>query len=404
MHDPQRHRPRLRTRPRGWVSAGAITTAMAVLAATPAGADDCQRTGGIFTTGSWVARGIEIGGQLDDGFGTINLHATGDFALQVDKTGQASGGLTLEGGSGSVMDGTDLSHAETTFAIEAELGGVANLVTATGTMRASMSGEIDVSGADGIGLPGAGDEMPDFTNEIERPWDTTIVPTSASCNQAMGTFGGLLEYDSDGSLVESEGGGIGTVWFAYRRGPSLDEREVEDEFVALIESAEVVLAQDPVDPDTLALFVADALSFDAMITAAVRCDDADLGGLTPGNPAYDLLRNVVNQAMQKVINAAAGGSIRTTDLAYLATLYLQSGVLGWRGPAGECSAADPTDETGSSIFNQLEDIFLGRYRQLRGDLETASGDLHDSIEQEMQVITATAYQLGMTRLMTEVES
>lgn len=361
------------------IATGAVVV---LIGGTVADAAPC-RAQPAFGPGNWRSRTFDMSDQFDDGFGTLNLWGQGGFELTVDRDGVATGEFRLAGGAGSVMDdGTDQSHAETTYEIVAQLSGTGTYLDATGEMHASMSGEIDVAGTDGVGLPGThNDEMPDFTNEFTRPWVSHLQPTVSGCGAAIGQYGTGDEADP------------GTMWYAYRLLGTEPDVDLGAQLDALVDEAMFVWSMDPIDTDVLAAFVLHALAFDGLVSSTAACHPGELDGLTNGNPQYELLSRVVTKAVITFAETAMRGAYATTDVIDVATLLVESAAVGFRNPAGECSGATP-DEIAIGALNTLEDVLLQRYRLAEEQGNAA----------EMTMISTAAYQLGFQRVMEEVES
>ena len=381
-----------------WLAAVAAPLSLAVFAAGPARAqEDCEPTTGVFSPGVWTSHSVETSGQSDDGLSTLNIYAAGDFALTVDDLGQATGGLTIEGVGGAVMNnGIDKSNMTASYTIEAQLMGTGAHVEATGEMVTDMSGSIDTRGADGkswledeYGV----DEDMEFGNTFTLPWSTTITPTHANCNTAFGTFGDTpLSYGDDGTLNTYENE-ITTTWLAVRHGQSEGADDIEATFIELMEDADFVLNMDPIDTDVLAQFVFDMFAFDSLLASAEYCEKVDLGGLAPGNPAYEMLRSTMLNTVRVFVNAADSGAYTTQDVINVTRLYVQSASLGWRGATGECLQPNVNNEGALDQFVRIEDVLIERYQ-----LASEGND-----QQEMAAIVTAAYQFGMPRLIAEVE-
>ena len=152
-------------------------------------------------------------------------------------------------------------------------------------------------------------------------------------------------------------------------------------------------SMEPVDTDVLAAFVLHALAFDGLVSSTAACHPDEMEGLVEGNPTYELLRSIVTKAVVTFAETAMTGAYRTSDVIDVAILLVESAAVGFRNPSGECSGAGP-DEASIGALNTLEDVLLRRYR-----LAEDAGD-----RAEMATISAAAYQLGMQRIMEEVES
>lgn len=379
------------------MSAVAAPLSIAVFAAAPARAadPDCNPTQGVFSPGRWRSDSIETSGQVRDGLSTLVTYGHGSFVIEVNDVGEASGGLSMEGVAGAASD-SQLNHDVMTarYTIDATLEGTGASVRAEGEMTTEMSGSIDTRGADGHSFleeeEGAVEDHA-FGSTFTVPWSTTISPTSSNCNQAYGTFGGSLLYGDDG--MESQfTDSVNTIWYAFKSGASREVHGIEEEFVALMEDAGRVLNMDPIDTDVLAQFIKDMLSFDSLLASAEYCDSIDLGGIAPGNPAYNMLQSVMFNVMFTFLRSAENGAYETQDVITVATMFLQSASLGWRGPSGECLEPSPNDEAALDIFVRVEDVLIERYR-----LAVEAGD-----EAEIWAIVAAAYHFGMGRLLNEV--
>jgi hypothetical protein len=367
----------------------AVTLSIAILGSPAGAAALCPPKLGVFGPGEWVARNITFHTSDDDGFAAAELQGNGSFTLTVDEFGQASGGLAFEGSFALAADDpSEETHAEGTFTITADLTGTGARVLAQGESAADLSGQIDVQGQDGEDVLG-GNALPGFEAPIVQPYETTIVPSSSNCMQAVGTFGGgAIAYNPDGSLATDSP----AVWYAFRVDKGTHGEDFEERFVELMDRAEVVLAQDPFDADILARFVLEMLEFDALLTSAEYCDDVSLGGLEPGNPAYHFLQSVMLHTMSKFVAAAEHEAYSVPDIIYVATSYLQSAALGWRGPGG-CLAIDGSDDAAMDLFVRFEELLLTKYREAE---EAGNRGL-------MRMIASAAYQLGFGRIIAEAQ-
>ena len=188
---------------------------------------DCIPSTAALTPGSWVSSNIVLDGEQADGIGSVGFAAEGNFSVNITADGLVSGGLSLSGSASTAMlIPNDTSSSDIAFIIEGPVTGTPSLMFVDGALNASMTGAIDVSGADGVGLPGTGfNERPEFANSFSVPWKAQLVPSSANCNQAFGHIGG------------STGPAEGPMWFAHRVNPNVEEGAFEQAVADLIEDA-----------------------------------------------------------------------------------------------------------------------------------------------------------------------
>jgi hypothetical protein len=380
----------------GFIIAVAAPLAVAVMTAGPVRATtDCNPTEGVFSPGRWRSDSLEMSGTVRDDISTLVTYGSGSFALTINEYGEASGGLSIEGVAGAVSN-SELNQDSMTaqYTVDATLEGTGSRVFAQGEMTTQMSGSIDVRGADGYSFleeeEGTKEDFA-FGNTFTVPWSTTISPTASNCNQAYGTFGGSLLHGDDG-MVNQFTDDVQTIWYAFKSGKSQEVHDIESEFVELMDDAERILNMDPIDTDVLAQFIKDVLSFDSLLASAEYCDKVDLGGLAPGNPAYYMLRSVMFNVMYTFLNAADKGAYETQDVITLATMFLQSASLGWRGPSGDCLEPNVNEDAALDIFTRVEDVLIERYRQA-----VEAGD-----QKDIDAIVAAAYHFMMPRLLEEV--
>ena len=179
-------------------------TIIAAHTATPALADTgCIASTAALTPGSWVSSNIVLDGESADGIGSVGFVAEGNFSVNITTDGLANGGLYLAGSASTAMlIPNDTSSSDIAFTIEGPVTGTAGAMFVDGALNASMTGIIDVSGADGVGT--GANEHPGFANSFSSPWKAQLIPSSASCNQAYGHIGG------------GTGPAEGPMWFAHR--------------------------------------------------------------------------------------------------------------------------------------------------------------------------------------------
>jgi len=369
-----------------------------VFASGPARAadPDCNPTQGVFSPGRWRSESVEMSGQVRDGLSTLVTHGTGSFVINVDDRGEASGALSMEGVAGAASD-SELNNDWMTaqYVVDATLDGTGARVEATGEMTTQMSGSIDTRGADGYSFleeeEGAKEDHA-FGNTFTVPWSTTIAPTASNCNQAYGTFGGGSVLHDENGMESQYTDTVNTIWYAFKSGKSEGIHDIESQFVELMDDAEYVLNMDPLETDVLSQFIKDVLAFDSVLASAEYCEKVDLGGLAPGNPAYNMLQSVMFNVMHTFLGTADKGAYTTQDVIYVATMFLQSTALGWRGASGECLEPNQYDDTAHDIFVKVEDVLIERYH-----LAVEAGD-----QKEIDAIVAAAYHFMMPRLLAEV--
>ena len=395
---PPVHTDRRPPRPR-WMIPAAVLVGAAITAAntaSPVLADTgCITSTAALTPGSWVSSNIVLDGESADGIGSVGFVAEGNFSLNITPDGLVSGGLSLSGSASTAMlIPNDTSSSDIAFIIEGPVTGTPGLMFVEGALSASMTGVIDVTGADGVGFPGTGfNEHPEFANSFSVPWKAQLVPSSANCNQAFGHIGG------------STGPAEGPMWFAHRVKPNVDDGEFEQAVADLIEDAVTVSSQIPMDPTEVRNFVFEALGFDALLAAQNDCGDTPLGGLTPGNPAYQLVHTVLENGMEEMAKQAVAGEYTTFAIIYLTAAWLQSGALGWAGAPGTCLVTTGGKQVAKRTFSLLEDALIARWNalQLEHDNGPAEGHTADDVAHGRTQIAIAAYQFGMSRLANEVE-
>ena len=390
----ERRPPRTRWTIPAAVLVGATMTAANTV--TPALADPgCITSTAALTPGSWVSSNIVLDGEQSDGIGSVGFAAEGNFSVNITADGLASGGLSLSGSASTAMlIPNDTSSSDIAFIIEGPVTGTAGLMFVDGALNADMTGVIDVSGADGVGLPGTGfNEHPEFANSFSVPWKAQLVPSSANCNQAFGHIGGAT------------GPAEGPMWFAHRVKPNVDDGAFEQAVADLIEDAVAVSSQIPMDPTEVRNFVFEALGLDALLAAQNDCGDTPLGGLTPGNPAYELVHTVLQNGMEEMAKQAVAGEYTTFAIIYLTAAWLQSGALGWAGPAGTCLDSTGGKQVSRRTFGLLEDALIARWNalQIEHDNGPADGHTADDVAHLRTQIAVAAYQFGMSRLANDVE-
>jgi len=114
---------------------------------------------------------------------------------------------------------------------------------------------------------------------------------------------------------------------------------------------------------------------------------------------------VLENGMEEMAKQAVAGEYTTFAIIYLTSAWLQSGALGWAGPAGTCLDTSGGKQVAKRTFSLLEDALIARWKalQLEHDNGPAEGHTADDVAHGRTQIAVAAYQFGMSRLANEVE-
>jgi hypothetical protein len=338
---------------RVWRASVASIPTAALLAvtvtATPVLAD-CTAVNAAFPPGGWSGHVANISTQSDDGLSVAVTDATGGFDLVVSQTGEVEGAFSFEGTGHADMAGElDEGSSAAQWRFTAQAGGSPTLVTLDGEAVMAVETIIDVHTSTGGPDPysGTGQDLYDHRFETTSAWASELEPRTQDCRSVSGEMTAPVGFDTD--TVE---------WYAVRMDGLAKARidGLEEQLVNLLDQAERILGGPEFDAWVFSQFLYDMLRFDGLLNSLEGCNPDNVH--TYG-PAWDLLQSVSLNTMRTFLVQAEAGEYATRDVVRAMSMFLQSGVLGWRGSDG--CVAPTSDETAHDLFTRFEDLLITRW-------------------------------------------
>jgi hypothetical protein len=352
-----------------------------VVTATPVLAD-CAALNAAFPPGNWSGRISNISTQDFDQLTVAVTDGFGAFDLFVDHDGSVQGTMSFQAtGEAAMTDTLDEGSSSAQYLIAAEAAGTPTLVTLDGEIEMAVETVIDVHTADddidhyshdGQDLYGSS-----FNNTYD--WRSELEPRTQDCFSVSGEMTTPVGFDSDT-----------VAWYAIRTDGVAKARinDIEGQLVNLLDQADRVMSMDPFDPWVLSNFLLDMLRFDGLLNSLEGCNTENVS--TYG-PAWDMLRSVSLNAMRTFLSQAEAGEYGTYTVIRAMTMFLQGGLLGWRG--GEGCVTPTADEFAHEQFVRFEDLLLARWADA-----VESGNNAD-----MRAIAYAAVQFGFPRLLAATQ-
>jgi hypothetical protein len=321
----------------------------AAVTATPVLAD-CTAVNAAFPPGNWTGHVSNLATQSLDELTVALTDGSGSFTLGVTDTGEVQGTFSFEAvGHADMTDLLDQGGSSARYAFEAAAGGSPTLVTLDGEATMAVESIIDVhTSTDGADpYSGVGQDLYDHAFESTSAWSSELEPRTQDCRSVSGEMTAPVGFDTD--TVE---------WYAVRMDGLTKARidGLEEQLVNLLDQAERVLGMAEFDAWVFSQFLYDMLRFDGVVNSLEGCDPDNVH--TYG-PAWDLLRSVSLNTMRTFLAQAETGEYATRDVVRAMSMFLQSGVLGWRGSDG---CVTPTaDENAHDLFVRFEDLLIVRW-------------------------------------------
>jgi hypothetical protein len=384
MHDPDPQRAHGPALGRWWRGAMASIPMAAFLAttlvATPVLAD-CAVLNAAFPPGTWSGKVANLSTQSDDGLSLAVTDGYGAFDLLVDHQGGVEGAFSFQAtGHAAMLGEADEGSSSAEWLIAATADGSPTLVTLDGEMEMAVETVIDVHTSSGGDDPFSHDGQDlygsSFTNT--SAWASELEPRTQDCRSVSGEMTTPVGFDTDT-----------VTWYAIRTDGSRGRIDgMEEQLVNLIEQADRVLEMSPFDPWVFSQFLYDMLRFDGLINSLEGCNPDRIH--TYG-PAWDMLQSVSRNTMRIFLGQAEAGEYDTRSVVRAMSMFLQGGLLGWRGSEG---CITPTsDEFAHDQFVRFEDLLLARWATA-----VEAGNNAD-----MRSIAFAAVQFGFPRLLAATQ-
>jgi hypothetical protein len=253
------------------------------------------------------------------------------------------------GWSGHVANIATQSDDGLSVAVTDATGGSPTLVTLDGEAVMAVETIIDVHTSTGGPDPysGTGQDLYDHRFETTSAWASELEPRTQDCRSVSGEMTAPVGFDTD--TVE---------WYAVRMDGLAKARidGLEEQLVNLLDQAERILGGPEFDAWVFSQFLYDMLRFDGLLNSLEGCNPDNVH--TYG-PAWDLLQSVSLNTMRTFLVQAEAGEYATRDVVRAMSMFLQSGVLGWRGSDG--CVAPTSDETAHDLFTRFEDLLITRW-------------------------------------------
>lgn len=323
----------------------------AVVTATPVLAD-CTAVNAAFPPGGWNGRVANLATQDVDDLTVAVTDGWGSFQLVVGNTGEVEGTFRFEAtGYADMTDLLDEGGSSAQYVFEAAAGGTPTLVTLDGEATMAVETIIDVHTSEEGPDPysGVGQDLYGQAFESTSEWSSELEPRTQDCRSVSGEMTAPVGFDTD--TVE---------WYAVRMDGLTKARidGLEEQLVNLLDQAERVLNLHPFDAWVFSQFLYDMLRFDGVVNSLEGCNPDNVH--TYG-PAWDMLQSVALNTMRTFLVQAEAGEYATRDVVRAMSMFLQSGVLGWRGSEG--CIVPTSDENAHDLFVRFEDLLIARWVQ-----------------------------------------
>jgi hypothetical protein len=378
-----RDRTRLPALRRWWRGAIASIPTAALLAtvvtATPVLAD-CAPLNAAFPPGTWKGHVSNISTQSFDGLSVAVTDGFGGFDLLVDHDGTIEGAFSFQAvGYADMADLGDEGSSAAEWLIAAEAGGTPTLITLDGEMEMAVETVIDVhygAGEDPFAHDGQDLYGQAFRNTYA--WTSELEPRTQDCMSVSGEMTTPVGFDEDT-----------VAWYAVRtdrvRGRIAN---LEEQLVDLVDQAERVVDMQPFDAWVFSQFLYDMLRFDGLLNSLEGCNPDRVATV---GPAWDMLQSISRHTMYLFLGQAEAGEYATRDVVRAMSMFLQGGLLGWRG--SESCITPTSDEFVHDQFVRFEDLLLARW-----EAAVEAGNNAD-----MRSIAFAAVQFGFPRLLAATQ-